>query len=137
MNTLSWMIYGAEVFSRLCPIIGFGGVFILLVSISCVVCGVVPWSYYSWDNAEHRIACEAMRSKLRTGGRRGAIFGVVFIFFASVIPSSTTIYLIAASEAGEAVVTSPEAREMMNDLKGIIRKKLKEELGDSSEKVRT
>lgn len=132
MNTLSWMIYAAEVFSRLCPILGFGGLFILLIGILCIVIGTVPWSYYSWDGPEHKAACEETRGKLRTGGKRGAIFGTVFIFVAAVIPSSSTIYLIAASEAGEAVVTSPEAKEMLDDLKNIIRKKLKQELGETT-----
>lgn len=46
------------------------------------------------------------------------------------VPSSKTIYLIAASEAGEAVVTNPDTIEMMGDLKAIIKKRLKEELGE-------
>ena len=36
--------------------------------------------------------------------------------------------MIAASEAGETIVTSPDAKEMLGDLREIIRRKLKEQL---------
>lgn len=41
---------------------------------------------------------------------------------------SWTIYMIAASEAGQRIVTSPDAIEMMTDLKDIIKKRLRDEL---------
>jgi hypothetical protein len=53
---------------------------------------------------------------------------IAFAIVAALSPSTSTVYMIAASEAGEAVVTSPEAKEMLGDLKEIIRRKLKEQL---------
>jgi hypothetical protein len=47
----------------------------------------------------------------------------IFVFsmvVAAFIPSSTTVYMIATSEAGEMVVNTPEAKEIMSDLKEIL-----------------
>lgn len=53
---------------------------------------------------------------------------VVSLPLSLLTPSSKTIYMIAASEAGETIVTSPEAREIFDDLKEVIKLKLKQEL---------
>ena len=45
------------------------------------------------------------------------LFGVLLAVF---VPSKDTIYLMAASEAGEMVVNTPEAKEIMGDLKEIL-----------------
>lgn len=42
------------------------------------------------------------------------------------VPSKDTIYLIAGSEAGEYVVTSPEGQEIINDIKAIIKSQIEE-----------
>jgi hypothetical protein len=42
------------------------------------------------------------------------------------IPSRDTIYLIAGSEVGEIVVNSPEAREILNNVKTVIKQQIKE-----------
>lgn len=49
---------------------------------------------------------------------------------ACAIPSSSTVYMIAASEAGEAVMQTPDAQEMMGDVKTLIKKRLREEIAE-------
>ena len=46
------------------------------------------------------------------------------ITMATLTPSKETIYLIAGSEAGEAVVTSAEGQEIINDIRLIIKGQL-------------
>lgn len=130
MNTLSWMIYAADVFSKLAPILGMGGFFVAVGGVAAFVIGTVPWSYYSWDGEDHRKRCEQTRSDLRKNGRLAIICAVVALILSASLPSQKTIYMIAASEAGETIVTSPEARDLFNDLKRLIQQKLRDELGD-------
>ena len=49
---------------------------------------------------------------------------LVVFAIAILIPSKETIYLIAGSEAGEYVVSTPEAQEIITDIHTIIKKQL-------------
>lgn len=119
MNSLSWMIYLAEICDRaqdaagfIAFMFGFMGLF-----------GVGA----AWAN----LIVEGGR--LRLPVIVTLLYLVIEIPMAAIgvlTPSSSTIYMIAASEAGETVVTSPEAKEMLGDLQEIIRRKLKEELSE-------
>ena len=53
---------------------------------------------------------------------------VLVIFLSTFVPSKDTVYLIAASELGEEVVTSPEVKDMLNDVRSYIKKSLNEEI---------
>ena len=130
MNSLSWMIYLTEVVSRLVPLATVGGVFLLVGGMAAAFLGSIGWSYYSWDGPEARAKGDALQVSLRKWGIRAISFAPILIAVALLTPTAKTVYLIAASEAGEAVVTSPEAKEMLGDLKEIIRKRLKEELNE-------
>lgn len=130
MNSLSWMIYLAEVVSRIMPLATLGGIFLMFGGGIAIFLGNVGWSYFSWDGPEVRAKGDALQAALRTWGVRALIAAPFVVAVAVLSPTAKTIYLIAASEAGEAVVTSPEAKEMLGDLKEIIRKRLKEELNE-------
>jgi hypothetical protein len=118
MNSLSWMIYGAGVLGNI------QGVFVAAAIVSGVAIAIfIGFSAMAADIGD---APAGTWSK----GVRWSWVPLVFGLVSAVIPSSSTIYLMAASEAGEAVVSSPDAKEMLTDLKSIIRKKLKEELGN-------
>jgi hypothetical protein len=56
------------------------------------------------------------------------LFGIIILSL--FIPSTNAIYLIAASEAGETVITSESGRETFNHLKEILDLKLEEIKGD-------
>lgn len=113
MNTLSWMIYAADVVGKL----GDGLLAMSLLGASGLAIGVV-----------FRVVLTEGEGSIRPIVRWvwvPALAAIVTMF----VPSTSTVYMIAASEAGETVVTSPEAIEMMGDLKAIIKKRLGEELG--------
>ena len=117
MNNLSWMIYLAEVCERvqgvaeiLAFMLGFMGAFAVFAM----------WMHVSEIGAKVAASLTVLY----------LLVELPLIALGAFTPSSSTIYMIAASEAGETVVTSPEAKEMLGDLKEIIRRKLKEELND-------
>jgi hypothetical protein len=49
-----------------------------------------------------------------------------FVSFAILVPSKNTIYLIAGSEIGETVVRTPEAQQMLSDIREVIQSQLKD-----------
>lgn len=120
MNTLSWLIYASEVFDNLRTCIGIAIASIMfLIPVLCLKAG------HNTDFGDGKPGDWKKPLVLLW-------IPAVLAILLSLTPSARTIYMIAASEAGEAVVTSPDAIEMMGDLKAIIRKRLKDELGEVS-----
>ena len=108
MNNVSWFLYASEVFGNMQPALAVGGV--------CAIVGAVPTLIISnVDDVEQG----------KTWGKRLIIGGIIAVFVAVLIPSKTTMYAIAASQIGETVVATPEAREMIDDSKQILRDYLK------------
>lgn len=108
MNSVSWFIYASDVVSNLQPSIGiFSGLAGVIAIPTLIVAHV---------------------DKLPTGimwGKRLIIGAAIGVLVACLLPSKTTMYAIAASQIGEQVVASPEAREMIEDSKQILREYLK------------
>ncbi|MGE0290384.1 MAG: hypothetical protein AB7I42_25055 [Bradyrhizobium sp.] len=118
MNTLSWLIYAAEVTGNLRELMILGTALgVMAIGVAAFVAGLLEacgnWPEGCWKKPFRWTWAVALAALVATA-----------------IPSSRTIYMIAASEAGEQIATSPDAIEMMGDLKAVIKKKLKEELAD-------
>lgn len=118
MNSLSWLLYIADVIGNIKGVLIAFSIFLLVVLI-------VSWFFRALvssdgDYKEGGVLHSVTSSKLLYSSI------VIFPLIAAIIPSSTTIYMIAASEAGEVVVKSEEAREIFTGIKGIIKNKLKE-----------
>ena len=119
MNSLSWLLYLADVIGNL------SGVFILLAFIfgGCTI---------FWGFAK---ACAIVDNDEGAGDFARAFaftpwLFVLFLFLSAVTPSKDTIYLIAGSEAGEAVVTSEAGQEILTNIQDVIKyqiQKLKSE----------
>lgn len=126
MNSLSWMIYAADIVGNLSGFLMALAViaFALAALSGCFL--AATFSTYSKEDDEYKKA-----SAVSTAVLGKWWLAVVLALLYVVTPSSNTIYMIAASEAGETIVTSPEAREVFNDLKTIIKSKLKEQLPKS------
>ena len=118
MNSLSWMIYAAEVLTNA----GVVALILAVVSIFLWVmaAGVTGGMGYVDDY-------ESSRVQFRWVMRRFWI-PLTFLIVSILLPSQKTIYMIAASEAGETIITNPDAKEVFNDLTAIIKSKLKEQL---------
>lgn len=112
MNSISWLIYLAEAVTGLSILLGVGAVVVLVfIGFWCLFRGI-----------EHDI--EVMTSLKQA---KGLIFTCLAALFIMVlVPSQRTIYLIAASEIGESVLTNPESKKYLLDIKEIIDKKIAE-----------
>lgn len=99
MNTVSFLIYIADVLPSLAAAL------IFWACIGCIVGAFLIACHY--DN--HRP--ESARKV-----RRLWFIPFAMIFVGIFLPSSNTFYLIAASEIGEDVVTSPRAKKIMQVL---------------------
>lgn len=115
MNSLSWMIYFASVVGNVQGFLGFA-----TFAIAAVIGGVALFMTMESESVV----------KSAPFLRKYIWLPIVSGLVATLIPSSQTIYLIAASEAGETVITNPETIEMMTDLKAIIKKRLAAELAE-------
>jgi hypothetical protein len=119
MNTLSWLIYAGDALGKI------GVLFEVIAVLSAVGIGVVSGVseiFASFDEAPKGYWKKPFRYLWVT-----AIFAVL----ATVTPSQTVIYMIAASEAGEEIASNPQAQEMASDLGRLIQQKLDEALSDA------
>lgn len=110
MNTLSLFLYIADVISRVQGLFAFGAV---IVGVSWLLRVVIT----GFNND-----CEYDEKKKKPYPNpfRPAILFALFAFTACIIPSKETMYLIAGSEIGEVVVTSPEGQEVFKETKDAI-----------------
>ena len=114
MNSLSWFLYAAEIFPNLGSVLA-GASFISLFMIGAYVL----ISFVEKGCVKNWILVRTSLLWVSLG------FGV-----ACFIPSKELLYLIAASEAGEAVVTSEQGQSILNDVQTIINLQLKEMKGE-------
>lgn len=113
MNQLSWMIYWASVADGIGVVIGtifFGG----MVASGLLAIGCAMWATErGWHKDEG--GEWSPRSGLTLAAK--AVVGIlIFGVAASFFPSKNTLYAIAASQAGEQVVTSETGVKAMKAL---------------------
>jgi hypothetical protein len=120
MNSLSWLVYAADVVPRI-------GVALIILAVGTaglagilVAVGGSMREYRDYGDPRH-VAGRALQRKALT---RVLPFVAPLLLFAVVIPGKSTILMIAASEVGETVVKTPEAQEIFSDLKTILKQQL-------------
>lgn len=115
MNSLSWFLYLADVIGNV------KGVLILFA----IIFGM---GSLGWLVAKACVAADDDESakKFAHFMRFVPWIFVSVTFLTAIIPSRDTIYLIAGSEAGEAVVTSEAGQEILDDIQEVIRYQLGE-----------
>lgn len=116
MNSLSWIIYFADVVGRVAFLSGVTAV--LLTIGFCVLLGcIMEWK----SNGEGTTGC---------GSLTGLLVFLIFLFTSIGIftPSKQALYLIAGSQASEAVITSDAGQQMLSDIQSIIKQQLKVKL---------
>lgn len=119
MNGLSWLLYFAAVAPQVATTLITLGVFILIFWFVRAAGAGSP-SYPFQGVTEGRVS-----------PRYGIpIFAIILFFIAALTPPTETIYLIAGSEAGEAVVTSESGQEILNDIQEVIKHQLGELKGE-------
>lgn len=126
MNNLSLLVYLAEIIPNLSialALTAVATVILYLIKVFNVADNNNNVKNYSRIYPDLR----AMQSPSMTPT---IVMVVCFVLLAILLPSKSTIYLIAGSEAGETVVKSPEAQEIMNDIQTIIKQQIKSAIDD-------
>jgi hypothetical protein len=121
MNTLSILLYLTEVLYSFCTVVVFAMVlgwagYALHTLISKL------WALDIFSCESEEVKEKKMKIQARSVFPEAKWFWVtgILIFFLTLVPSRDTFYMILASEAGETVVNTPEAKEMMKDVREII-----------------
>jgi hypothetical protein len=111
MNSLTWMIYIAGVVGNLQSLL-------LILGIPLLTGGLIFYvvNMFMGEDGELNTAPLAVT----------AIAGFVFCLVSSLIPSERTIYLMAASQIGETVVTDKRNSAVFDDLRTVIEQKIRE-----------
>lgn len=112
MNFVSLILYFGNVADKLGPIGFVVGIF--GVVFGCIVCIFIADSIREEEQKMYRTA----RNWLFT-------IGITALTISVLMPSKDILYLIAASELGEEVVTNPEVVEVATELKDIILDKIR------------
>lgn len=125
MNSLSWLLYAADAAESVKTACGVGAIVFAFGTTIATAATIIAGCIGEADNDDQarRLASWAQKHAKRAGI---TLIGLSLVW--AVLPASRTIYMMAASQAGEQIVTSPDAIEMMGDLKAIIKKRLKDEL---------
>lgn len=124
MNTLSMFLYFAEVLSSVGIFLGIIGLIGLIFGIVISIPSfIVPWNYHASLAPPESV--EVSHKNLKIFSIVSMVFGFVFFLTSVFLPSKQTMYMIAASELGETVVTSEEGREIYTELKSIIMENLR------------
>lgn len=133
MNSLSWLIYFAGVVNSFSNVLLMVSVFMAIATcIFWVARGVTAgnlkeYDYPTSDRPEGTPDYKGWVSIAKITKQRWLYFTMVFIWIAvTLIPTEKTLYIIAASEAGEMIVTTPEAKELFDGVHKVIKQNLEE-----------
>jgi hypothetical protein len=126
VNTLSWLIYASDVIPNL------GGVFIAFAIGSAIFCAILfIFGSTTRDSSQYSRAPKESQQDTWDRGKKSQITAfkllaipVICILIAVVIPSKNTFLMIAASEVGETVVKTDEAKAILKDLQDVIQTNL-------------
>ena len=123
MNSLSVLIYIASIISGVQALL-------VVVGLTLVALYVIIRLSIATSNDSANYIYSGKKVKPYPPVYQGLALPIILFTLAILIPSKETIYLIAGSEAGEYVVNTPEAKEIMTDIHTIIKGQLKEMTGD-------
>lgn len=120
MNSLSWLLYFAEVSENVSSTLG-------VLSIASAIVFVVFWFLHIIIPANEQ---SANFSDLAPKYAKAAAAVFVLSLAGLLFPSQNTVYLIIASESAEMVVTSEGGQKMLGDIQEIVSLKLDTIAGD-------
>lgn len=122
MNTLSWILYIADVLPGLSALLTVVG------GILTVAVAAVPFVLYmirhdeasSYGGKREERAKDYLENHTPWEGLKYAWIPFLFVIFSAMVPQKETFYLIAASEIGQAAVQSEVGQEMLEDIQEVI-----------------
>lgn len=124
MNSLSWFLYFADV---------VGNVQGLLIVAAIFSVFVIVFAALTFGHEQGKYGDKDLAKLARRFAKVSVVVCTLSALTAALIPTTQTIYLIAGSEAGEAVVTSPEGEEILSNIKDVIKHQLNVLKGNDNE----
>lgn len=136
MNSVSWLIYLSDVAAT-------AQVFGTIGAIGCVVSGVLSLAIGGITRADARLTDDKAEAIERGKRTQKLVYpfiaaAAVFSVFVTILPSKSTVMMIAASEVGETVLASKdvqaiggEAGALASDSLKLLRKYVTEQLGEN------
>lgn len=123
MNSLSLLIYMASVVSGLSAVCFITAmVFGLMLFVRVIYYTTECMHLYSYDTTEEK---EKKKNFKIIPNKWFLIAPVTLLTMAALLPDKETVYLIAASEAGEYMATSKEGQEIFEEMTKTIKDQLK------------
>ncbi len=118
MNTVSFLIYLTHVLPTLGAIFGVSAIVLGLVTVG----SVVVWLIAKGEASSYRATEDDKRfpSTVFSVLKFASVTFVVSALLAVILPNQQTMYMIAASELGEEVIVSPEAKQLYQDLRNVL-----------------
>ena len=127
MNSLSWLLYFADVLPGISTTAGF----ILTLATLVFFATAIGYNIANLDESVTEDTRKFANRLFRNNIFVMVIAAIPFLF----IPSKETFYLIAGSEAGEYVVTTPDGKEILGDIKDVIKAQLEDLKGNDSKRT--
>jgi len=118
MNDLSWLLYFADVLPKMSMWLGFTT---FLLSIMSLAMWVIAGAHARNDGPPDYVRIAEWWEKM---GRNVFISSAFLAFLMMLIPEQQTFYLIAASQAGQTVVETEEAQQILDRTYAIINQHL-------------
>lgn len=121
MNTLSILLYVADVLYTMTGVLTAALIFGWIIYAAATL-AYKMWSNDTWssDEPEVKVAKKKARERSIFPAKKWFWISGLVITLLTLVPSKDTFYMIVASEAGETVVNTPEAKEIMSDVREII-----------------
>ena len=121
MNTLSILLYLSEVVYSLAQV-SIIGLILFWLGYFFYTLGQKVWAdgIYSSDDPEVVKKKKEIQLKSVMPPKKYFMWTAVVVFFLVLVPNKETFYMIVASEAGETIVKTPEAQELMKDVREVL-----------------
>lgn len=136
MNSLSWLLYAADVAQGIKVGGGIAATFMVVGGVAAMPMSFLAGETYYFYTEDEKEEARARPGIIRDVAKKVIIGGVILLSVGAVLPSRTTIMLIAASEVGETILASPQAQEiggeageLATDSLRVLRNFINEQLG--------
>lgn len=113
MNDLSWLIYLADVVSNLSTTLTWFGALSVAITVLLVIVGFARGDVYPFRSDKIKAAAEDIKNKLHRYALKVPLIVIPIVLIVyTLVPERQTIMMIAASEFGEEIATSAEAKDL-------------------------
>lgn len=125
MNSLSWFIYLADVIHNVGNLAGLMSFVGFIGGVTLFIAFMMLKATASDPNDFHYEVAKGVLPSIRFTMKIWYPLWALFLLVSTFAPSRNTMYMIAASEAGQMIIDNKGTQEIVGDIKDIITDKLK------------